>query len=55
MVKADRVVKASAANGIKIIARIDFQPDWARKDLAKNGPPDNYQDYADFVAAFASR
>jgi hypothetical protein len=53
--EADRVVKASAANGIKIIARIDFQPDWARKDGARNGPPDNYQDYADFISAFANR
>ena len=53
--ESDRVVKASTANGIKIIARIDFQPDWARKDLAKNGPPDNYQDYADFISAFATR
>ena len=53
--ESDRIVKASAANGIKTIARIDFQPDWARKDLAHNGPPDNYQDYADFVSAFASR
>jgi hypothetical protein len=53
--EADRVVRASAANGIKIIARIDFQPAWARKDGARNGPPDNYQDYADFVSALASR
>ena len=53
--ESDRIVKASAANGIKIIARIDFQPDWARKDLAHNGPPDNYQDYADFISAFATR
>jgi hypothetical protein len=53
--EADRVVKASAANNIKIIARIDFQPAWARKDGAHNGPPDNYQDYADFITAFASR
>jgi hypothetical protein len=53
--EADRVVKASLANGVKIIARIDFQPDWARKDLAHNGPPDNYQDYADFISAFANR
>ncbi|HEY0581982.1 MAG TPA: hypothetical protein VGE94_07350, partial [Chloroflexota bacterium] len=53
--EADRIVKASTANGIKIIARIDFQPDWARKDLARNGPPDNYQDYADFIAVFANR
>ena len=53
--ESDRVVKASNANGIKIIARIDFQPDWARKDKANNGPPDNYQDYADFITAFAGR
>jgi hypothetical protein len=53
--EADRIVRASAANGIKIIARIDFQPAWARKDGAHNGPPDNYQDYADFITAFATR
>jgi hypothetical protein len=53
--EADRVVKASASNGIRVIARIDFQPDWARKDHANNGPPDNYQDYADFISVFANR
>jgi hypothetical protein len=53
--EADRVVKASAANGVKIIARLDFEPMWARRDGANNGPPDNYQDYADFVSAFVSR
>jgi hypothetical protein len=53
--ESDRVVKASMANGIKIIARIDFQPAWARKDVVHNGPPDNYQDYADFISAFATR
>jgi hypothetical protein len=53
--EADRVVKASAAAGVQIIARLDFQPTWARKDGASNGPPDNYQDYADFVSAFVSR
>ncbi|HEY3057838.1 MAG TPA: hypothetical protein VGL99_02590 [Chloroflexota bacterium] len=53
--EADRVVKASKANNVKIIARIDFQPAWARKDGARNGPPDNYQDYADFISAFANR
>ena len=53
--EADRVVKASAANGIRVIARIDFQPDWARKDGARNGPPDNYQAYADFISAFVNR
>jgi hypothetical protein len=53
--EADRVVRASSANGVRVIARIDFQPDWARMDGAKNGPPDNYQDYADFISVFASR
>jgi len=53
--EADRVVKASKLAGIKIIARIDFQPTWARKDGARNGPPDNYQDYADFISVFAKR
>ena len=53
--EADRVVKASTAAGVKIIARIDFQPAWARKDGANNGPPDNYQDYADFISVFANR
>src|SRR5947209_12197816 len=53
--EADRVVKASTSANVKIIARLDFQPDWARKDGARNGPPDNYQDYSDFVSAFVSR
>jgi hypothetical protein len=53
--EADRVVKASQTAGLQIIARLDFQPAWARKDGASNGPPDNYQDYADFVTAFVNR
>ena len=53
--EADRVVTASAAAGVNIIARLDFQPSWARADGASNGPPDNFQDYADFVTAFVSR
>jgi hypothetical protein len=54
--EADRIVKASNAAGIKVIARIDFQPQWARLDRATtNAHPDNPLDYADFVAAFANR
>ena len=52
---SDRVVRDSNAAGLKILARLDFEPLWARKDHAHNGPPDNYQDYWDFVSAFASR
>jgi hypothetical protein len=53
--EADRVVKASADAGLKIIARLDFQPKWARLDGVHNGAPDNYQDFADFVTAFVTR
>lgn len=55
--EADRVVKASAAAGVKIIARLDFQPQWARRDnvYPVSGPPDNYQDFGDFVSAFVTR
>jgi hypothetical protein len=52
---SDRVVRDSNAAGLRILARLDFEPLWARKDHAHNGPPDNYQDYWDFVSAFASR
>jgi polysaccharide biosynthesis protein PslG len=53
--EADRIVAASKRADVKIIGRLDFQPAWARLDGAHNGPPDNYQDYADFVYAFVSR
>jgi hypothetical protein len=53
--EADRVVAAAGAAGLNVIARLDRQPSWARKDGAHNGPPDNYQDYADFVGAFVAR
>jgi polysaccharide biosynthesis protein PslG len=53
--EADRVVAASTAVGVKTIARLDFSPDWARAARTRNGPPDNYQDYWDFVSAFVSR
>jgi hypothetical protein len=62
--EADRVVSAVArvrrsargkAYDFKLIARLDFQPWWARSDGARNGPPDDEQDFFDFVYAFASR
>jgi polysaccharide biosynthesis protein PslG len=51
----DRVVRSSNAAGLKILARLDFEPPWARADHAHNGPPDRYQDYWDYVSAFVSR
>jgi hypothetical protein len=53
--ESDRVVKAVNASGRKLLARLDFQPWWTRYDNVRNGPPDDPQDYADFVYAFVRR
>jgi polysaccharide biosynthesis protein PslG len=53
--ESDRVARATATAGLKLLVRIDFEPDWARADHAHNGRPDNLQDYSDFVAAVAAR
>ncbi|HYU18361.1 MAG TPA: beta-galactosidase [Chloroflexota bacterium] len=55
--EADRVVAASAKAGVKIIARIDLQPAWARKSCGDscNGAPDKYEDYGNFIYAFVDR
>ena len=53
--EADRVVRAAGEAGLKIVARLDRQPAWARADRAFSGPPDDYKDYADFVSAFVGR
>ncbi len=41
--------------GVELIARLDFQPDWARSGCSDQGPPVNMQDYADFAGAVAER
>ncbi|MGI5837057.1 MAG: hypothetical protein ACOX87_11325 [Chloroflexota bacterium] len=51
----DRLVKPINDMGFKLVARIDYQPEWARKDGAHNGPPDNLQDFGDFIYALVSR
>jgi hypothetical protein len=56
--EADRIVKAATDRDIKIIARLSDVPDWAigyraKQDGETDSPPDNYQDYFDFVHAFA--
>ncbi len=48
---AERVVKASNAAGIKVIARVDYSPEWARADGSPHGPPDRYEDFGDFIYA----
>jgi len=56
----DRLVKAANQAGLKIVARVDWTPVWARpagapKDGAWNGPPTNFSDFGDFVYALVSR
>lgn len=58
--KYDFIVNEATKRGINIIARLDSIPVWARipgSDLETfpKGPPNNNQDYADFVAAVAQR
>lgn len=41
--------------GLNLIARLDFQPDWARSGCSDQGPPEDLQAYADFAGAVAER
>ena len=55
--EADRIVDAVTAAGFKMIARVDDQPKWASTKVTfpAVGPPDNPQDFADFLTALAAR
>jgi hypothetical protein len=56
--KYDRIVALANEYGLEIIARLDHPPDWTRHDAHARGnfaPPDNYDDYGDFVAAVVTR
>ena len=45
------------AAGLKIVARLDNQPRWARRDglFPGSGPPSNLNDWGDYVAQLAAR
>lgn len=54
--KFDEIVAACEAHGLRIVARLDRPPDWSRQDNSyKERPPDDYQDYGDYVYAFVER
>ncbi len=53
--RTDWIVSEANKLGIDLMVRLDRQPHWARADDAANGPPDNYQDLADYCYALASR
>lgn len=53
--RTDRVMDQIDAHGLKVIARLGVQPQWAGGGYPEVGPPDNLQDIADFAAAVAER
>ncbi|MFQ6015142.1 MAG: hypothetical protein ACE5NP_06840 [Anaerolineae bacterium] len=51
--KFDRIVELCQKHGLQIVARLDRPPDWTRQDNTyKERPPDNFDDYGDFVYEF---
>ena len=52
----DRIVELAEEYGVNILARLDDPPDWSRADNSvHNRPPDDFDDYGDFVSAFVGR
>lgn len=51
----DDIAAAAQARGIKVLYSVVNAPGWARggQDMGVGGPPNNYQDLADFVGAMA--
>ena len=55
--KYDNIVGLAQAEGLQLVFRLDDPPAWAIGDedaLGSQAPPQNFQDYADFVAAVAT-
>lgn len=54
--KYDEIVELFRENNIQVIARLDRPPQWARSRASatgSSGPPDNFEDYGNFVQAVA--
>jgi polysaccharide biosynthesis protein PslG len=54
--KSDQIVAIFEKYSVQLIARLDRPPAWARQDKnIPQSPPDNFNDYGDFVDAFVRR
>ncbi|MCO6450621.1 MAG: cellulase family glycosylhydrolase [Caldilineales bacterium] len=56
--KYDQIVELAEKYDMEIIARVSNPPEWSRaagNELGPYAPPDDYQDYADFVTALVNR
>lgn len=51
----DPLVNVAQANGVHVLFSVVTSPTWARADHLTNAPPDNVNDFGDFVAALARR
>ncbi|MBL7200050.1 MAG: PKD domain-containing protein [Anaerolineae bacterium] len=50
----DEIVNRCRAAGIKVLFSVTAAPGWARSGKPGDGPPDDYQDLADFMGAMAA-
>ncbi len=54
--KSDQIIATFEKHNLQIIARLDRPPAWAHKDKTiAQAPPDDLNDYGDFVDAFVRR
>ncbi len=53
--RTDRIMDQIDSHGLKVIIRLGVQPQWAGGGFPEVGPPDNMQDFADYVTAVATR
>lgn len=56
--KYDHIVDLAEQNGMELIVRLSNPPAWSRaggNEVGSYAPPDDYADFADFVAAVVSR
>ncbi len=56
--KYDHIVDLAAGRDIALIARLSNPPAWSRAagdEIGEKAPPDDYDDFGDFVAAVAAR
>jgi hypothetical protein len=53
----DRIVDEIARHGLRVIARVDNQPQWASTKVTfpGSGPPDQLKDWTDYLTALATR
>jgi hypothetical protein len=53
--RTDRIMDQIDAHGLKVIVRLGVQPQWAGGGYPEIGPPNNMQDFADYITAVATR